>query len=312
MASGLETRASFRGIRFANLFVVLHLDELAPATPRLPHRRVGALTQLAASAAVHVTLVVIAAALTTTLTPGVAPRRTDPQGLAVQHLVFLAPVSPQTGRGGGGGGNRQPGRIRSAQSVGPDAVTLRVRKPRPTEVAVTPTPAPLEPLPPLPSSVLLDAKPMAAGLLDTVGLPTVGTSSDTSIGSGTGGGIGTGTGTGVGSGQGAGLGAGAGGGTGGGIYRPGGAVSAPRLIEEVRPHYTSDALRSKIQGTVVLEAIVRSDGSPSHIRVLRSLDRGGLDEEAVAAVAKWRFEPGRLAGEPVDVLVTIMVDFWIR
>lgn len=291
---------------------MLHLDALAPATPRLPQRRLGALTQLAASAAVHVTLVVIAAIVMTTLAPATAPRRTDPQALAVQHLVFLAPASPQTGRGGGGGGgNRQPGRIRSAQAVGSDPVTLRVRKPRPTETPVTP-PSALEPVPPLPASVLLEAKPLASGLLDQVGLPTVGASSDTSIGSGTGGGVGTGTGTGVGSGQGSGLGAGAGGGTGGGVYRPGGAVSAPRLIEEVRPHYTSDALQSKIQGTVVLEAIVRSDGSPSHIRVLRSLDRGGLDEEAVAAVAKWRFEPGRLAGKPVDVLVTIMVDFWIR
>jgi TonB family protein len=137
-------------------------------------------------------------------------------------------------------------------------------------------------------------------------------SSDTSTGPGSGGGVGSGIGTGTGSGRGSGLGPGAGGGTGGGVYRPGGAVSAPRLIEEVRPRYTSDALRTKIQGTVFLEAIVRSDGSPSHIRVVRSLDRGGLDEEAVAAVAKWRFEPGRLAGQPVDVLVTIMVDFWIR
>jgi protein TonB len=89
-------------------------------------------------------------------------------------------------------------------------------------------------------------------------------------------------------------------------------VSAPRLIEQVDPRYTSDALRNKIQGTVVLEAIIERDGRASNIRVLRSLDRGGLDEEAVAAVVKWRFEPGRLAGQPVDVLVTIMVDFWIR
>lgn len=291
---------------------VLHLDELSPATPRLPHRRLGALTQLAASAGVHVTLVVIAALIMTTLAPAVAPSRTDPQRLTVEHLVFLAPASPQTGRGGGGGGNRQPGRIRSAQAVGSDAITLRAQKPRPTEVPVTPASPAIEPIPPAPSSVLLEAKPLASGLFDLAGLPTVPSSADTSIGSGTGGGVGTGTGTGVGSGRGPGLGAGAGGGTGGGVYRPGGPVSAPRLLEDVRPRYTSGAVERKIQGTVVLEAIVRKDGSPSHIRVLTSLDRGGLDEEAVAAVAKWRFEPGRLAGEPVDVLVTIMVDFWIR
>jgi TonB family protein len=66
------------------------------------------------------------------------------------------------------------------------------------------------------------------------------------------------------------------------------------------------------QGTVVLEVIVTRDGCTSQIRVVRSLDPGGLDEEAVSAVAQWRFEPGRLADAPVDVLVTIMLDFTIR
>ena len=61
-----------------------------------------------------------------------------------------------------------------------------------------------------------------------------------------------------------------------------------------------------------MEAIVTTDGCASHIRVVRSLDRGGLDEEAVAAVAQWRFAPGRLGAAPVDVLVTIELAFTIR
>jgi protein TonB len=89
-------------------------------------------------------------------------------------------------------------------------------------------------------------------------------------------------------------------------------VSAPRVLTEVKPRYTADALRTMVQGTVVLEVVVMRDGCPSQIRVVRSLDRGGLDEEAMAAVAQWRFAPGRLSGTPVDVLVTIMVDFSIR
>jgi TonB family protein len=108
------------------------------------------------------------------------------------------------------------------------------------------------------------------------------------------------------------LGPGAGGGTGGGVYRTGGPVSAPRVVTEVRPKYTSEAMTRKIQGTVLLEAIVTRDGNASRIRVVRSLDAGGLDQEAVAAVAQWRFEPGRLGAAPVDVLVTIDVGFWIR
>jgi protein TonB len=60
-----------------------------------------------------------------------------------------------------------------------------------------------------------------------------------------------------------------------------------------------------------MEVIVARDGRTSQIRVVRSL-HPELDEEAVAAVTQWRFEPGRLVGEPVDVLVTIVLDFWIR
>jgi TonB family protein len=136
--------------------------------------------------------------------------------------------------------------------------------------------------------------------------------SGTATGLGSGGGVGTGVGTGIGSGRGPGLGPGSGGGTGGGIYRAGGGVSVPRVITKVTPRYTGEALRKMIEGTVVLEAVVTKDGCVSQIRVVRSLDPGGLDEEAIAAAAQWRFEPGRLGGEPVDVLVTILLDFSLR
>jgi TonB family protein len=292
---------------------VLHLDQLAPRTPHLPHRRCGALTQLVTSAAMHAALVVAAVLVRSTLVPGIESVRAAPTTeQQLRHLVFLAPELPRMGGGGGGGGNQQPGPIRRAQGIGSDTITLRARKtPPPTTVPVTTiAPPAAEAVPPLPS-IVLDAKPLASGLFDQVGLPTGVTWSGTSTGPGSGGGVGSGIGTGIGSGRGPGLGPGSGGGTGGGVYRPGGAVSAPRLIKEVKPRYTAEGLRQMIAGTVVLEAIVRSDGCPSQIRVVRSLDRG-LDEEAMSAVAQWRFEPGRLAGTAVDVLVTIMVDFSIR
>jgi TonB family protein len=93
---------------------------------------------------------------------------------------------------------------------------------------------------------------------------------------------------------------------------PGGAVTAPRVIREVKATYTNEALSQKVQGTVVLELVVRADGRTSDIRVIRALDPGGLDEQAIIAASQWRFEPGRLASRPVDVLVTVMLDFWIR
>ena len=295
---------------------MLHLDTLAPRTPRLPHRRLGALTQLAAATALHVTLVVIAALIETMSARGIEVRRAEPvtnqQRPEVRHLVFLAPELPRTGRGGGGGGNQRPDPIRRAQGVGADTITLRVRKrPSPTAPVATASAPAVEDVPPLPS-IVLDAKPLASGLFDQIGLPTGGVMSGTSTGPGSGGGVGTGIGTGIGSGRGPGLGPGSGGGTGGGVYRPGGAVTAPRLIKEVKPKYTSEALVKRIQGTVVLEVIVTGDGCASQIRIVRSLDAGGLDDEAVAAVAQWRFEPGRLGATPVDVLVTIELDFFIR
>ena len=291
---------------------MLHLDPLSPGAPRLPRQRLGALAQLAASAALHAVLVLVAAAIVTTRVPVSERSRDGPaadrQSLVMPHIVFLAPAVPQPGGGGGGGGNQQPAPIRRAQGIGLDAATLRVRPPAPPIPVPTPSVADISSLP----AIALDARPMASGTFDQLGLPADGLVSGISTGPGSGGGVGTGIGTGLGSGRGPGLGPGSGGGAGGGAYRAGGTVSAPRLIKEVRPHYTNEALLTRIQGTVVLEAIVTADGCTSQIHVVKSLDRGGLDEEAVAAVAQWRFAPGRLAGVPVDVLVTIMLDFTIR
>jgi protein TonB len=301
---------------------VLHLDDLAPATPRLPHRSRGALMQFAASAALHLTVLAIVAVVFRTTTAVDASRVTPvaaQQEVDVPRIVFLASEPRQMGGGGGGGGNQQSGPIRRAQGVGSDAITLRVRKSPPAPPIATDSPALVEDDLPLPS-IVLEAKPLASGTFDEIGLPVGDATSGTSTGPGSGGGVGTGTGSGIGSGQGPGLGpgsgggvgGGAGGGVGGGPYRPGGAVTTPRLLTEVSPTYTKEALLRRIQGTVVMEVIVTRNGRPSDIRVVRSLDPGGLDEQAVAAVTRWRFEPGRLAGTPVDVLVTIMLDFYIR
>jgi TonB family protein len=294
---------------------MLHVDPLAPRTPRLPHQGLGA-AHLAASTALHATFVIILALIGAAAAPGVDVGRTAPiadhQKLDVRRIVFLTPEWPQAGRGGGGGGNRRPEPIRRAQGVGTDAITLRVQKPAAPAAPITPAPAPArEGVPPLPS-IVVDAKPLASGLFDQIGLPVGGVLSGPSTGTGSGGGVGSGIGTGIGPGRGPGLGPGSGGGTGGGVYRPGGAVSGPRLVKEVKPIYTSQALLNRIQGSVVLEAVVTADGCTAQIRVVRSLDASGLDQEAVAAVAQWRFEPGRLGATPVAVLVTIVVDFFIR
>ncbi len=134
-----------------------------------------------------------------------------------------------------------------------------------------------------------------------------------SQGIGTGGGGGSGQGTGIGDGQGSGLGQGFGGGTGGGAYRPGNGVMLPRVLREVKPQYTADAMRAKVQGTVLLECVVNSDGTVGSVEIVKSLDRTfGLDQEAIKAAKQWRFAPGTRFGEPVAVLVTIELTFTLR
>lgn len=133
----------------------------------------------------------------------------------------------------------------------------------------------------------------------------------TSQASGSGGG--TGTASGIGPGTGSQLGPGSGGETGGGVYRPGNGVNMPRVLREVRPRMTSDAMRAKIQGTVLLECVVQKDGTVGDVQVIRSLDATfGLDQEAIKAAKQWRFAPGTRLGEPVQVLITIELTFTLR
>jgi TonB family protein len=64
----------------------------------------------------------------------------------------------------------------------------------------------------------------------------------------------------------------------------------------------------KIEGAVVLRIVVGEDGVPGDITILRSLGLG-LDEKAVEAVRKWRFNPGMKDGVPVPVAASIVVGF---
>jgi len=83
---------------------------------------------------------------------------------------------------------------------------------------------------------------------------------------------------------------------------------APVMIGNMSPVYPEFARRNKIQGTVVLEVEVLKDGSVRNIKVRRSVP-GGLDEAAIEAVRKVRFQPGKSSGQPVDVLLIIPVEF---
>lgn len=281
----------------------MSLLDLAIPAPRLPHRNTR--TTMAVTAVLHGLAAVVLTTLT--LVPGAAGRRletnsTAPEVVQVPRMVFLQVPGP--GGGGGGGGNRSPSPPSRAENIGRDRLTLPVAR----RVRAASSPADATPS----HVVTLDAIPLASGVAYRIGVPSAAPSLGFSQGPGVGGGVGGGTGTGIGSGIGPGAGPGAGGGIGGGVYYPGNGVTAPTLRSQVRPNYTSEAMQRKIQGTVVLEMIVGSDGVPYNVRVRRSLDPAGLDEEAVRAAKEWRFNPGRLGEIPVDVLVVLMIDFHIR
>lgn len=217
------------------------------------------------------------------------------------RMVFLALPGP--GGGGGGGGNRTRAPASRASAAGRERLTQPVAPP---PVANTPLDMPLPAqqvaIPAVPLAVGVTAQ---AGVVDGVPVPA------SSQGPGSGGGAGEGEGSGMGSGRGPGVGPGTGGGTGGGIYRPGGGVSWPILVNQVKPSYTPDAMRNRIQGSVLLEVVVLHTGDVGDVRVLRSLDRG-LDAKAIEAVRAWQFLPGRRGDIPVDVLVTVIMDFALR
>jgi len=121
-------------------------------------------------------------------------------------------------------------------------------------------------------------------------------------------GLGSGTGGGVGSGNGDGYGPGSGHGTGGGVYRIGGDVSAPVLINKIEPEYSEEARKAKYSGTVLLSIVVDASGMPRDIHVIRPLGLG-LDEKAIEAVMKWRFRPGMKGGHPVATQAQVEVNF---
>jgi protein TonB len=99
-----------------------------------------------------------------------------------------------------------------------------------------------------------------------------------------------------------------------GAPRAGGpGIVPPRLLRQVNPKYTSNAMRAIVNGLVELEAVVRTDGTVGQVRVKRSLDAlYGLDAAAVEAFREWRFQPATRNGQPIDVVVSAELEFRIR
>ena len=211
------------------------------------------------------------------------------------RLVWAVP-----GPGSIGGGGPEKEASRPAQRVGADALSL----PSTPEVPSNPARPPSEPAP----HPVLPSPQVASGLMESLGA-VAGPPGAVGIGD-------PGEGPGTGGGRGRGIGPETGDRIGGGGddgVQPGNGVSWPKLVREVKPNYTADAMRAQVEGMVALEIVVLPDGSVGRVSLVRSLDgRFGLDQEAIKAVRAWRFEPGRRLGKAIPVRVGVEVSFNLR
>jgi periplasmic protein TonB len=280
--------------------------EFEHASTRLP---------IAVSSAFHATVAASLILISAVGLPQAAERTRVDLEPATTRLVFIA--SPGPGGGGGGGGLRQrtppPRAERKGKASLSSPVPMR-KAPEPIVPVAKPEPPPPpppvepEPLPP----VVAPVATVAANERDRAGvIDEPAPKESESRGSGTGGGVGSGQGTGLGSGDGSGIGDGSGGGMGGGPYRPGSGIAAPRLLKEVKAAYTEEARVKNLEGEVVLEIVVRRDGSVGDVRLVAGLP-SGLNDRAIAAVRQWRFAPATRLGQPVDILVEVAVEFKLR
>ena len=215
---------------------------------------------------------------------------------ALPNITWI--VKDDDGLGGGGNsGNDGQEPARTAELPGHEALTVPVIKPISSDPELTRDPPKVE------QQLQIPAVTTMAGLRELPGIVSALTpvSITDAQGPGTGGPGGEGRGPGSGPGAGPGLGPGRYGGTGGDAYQAGNGVMSPRLIREIKPGYTAEAMRARIQGMVTLRAVVLPDGSVGTAQVVRSLDSAfGLDDEALKTVKQWRFIPGTLAGRAGD------------
>ena len=107
-----------------------------------------------------------------------------------------------------------------------------------------------------------------------------------------------------------------------GIYHPSKEVTVPKLIYSVEPEFSEQARKRKLSGVTTVKFIVNDDGTVRDPHVTKSAadrftnnkDRAAaasLDEKALQAVSKYRFEPARFQGKPVPCWLTTEVDFQI-
>jgi protein TonB len=95
-----------------------------------------------------------------------------------------------------------------------------------------------------------------------------------------------------------------------GAYRIGGDIPAPRKTKDAKPEYPREAQEKRIQGVVILEAVIGPNGKVRDARVLRSVP--GLDQAALATLRKWEYTPTQRNGVAVPVVMTVTMTFTLN
>jgi TonB family protein len=85
-------------------------------------------------------------------------------------------------------------------------------------------------------------------------------------------------------------------------------LSAPEAVTKVDPAYPQDLMHDRVEGTVILYAIIHADGSVGEVKVLEGFD-DRLNENARKALEQWRFRPGTKDGTPVEIEAVVRVPF---
>jgi len=85
---------------------------------------------------------------------------------------------------------------------------------------------------------------------------------------------------------------------------------SPKKVVDVRPQYPEIARAARVEGTIIMEAVLDTSGRVTQLRLLRSVPM--LDQAALDAVRQWRYTPSLYGGRPVSVLMTITVRFTLQ
>ena len=97
----------------------------------------------------------------------------------------------------------------------------------------------------------------------------------------------------------------------GDVLQVGGGVSAPEKIFAPQPKYTEEARQGRVQGVVILQAIIDAMGNVSQVEVMKGLPLG-LEDSAIESVRQWRFKPATLEGKPVAVYLNLLINFSLQ